>query len=61
MNKATVYVIGVLTAVFVAVVLQVLAQDELGISQQPIVVGSLASAGILSLACAVGSLARARK
>ena len=33
MNKALVYVVGFLGAVFAAIILQVLAQDEFGISQ----------------------------
>jgi len=36
-----------------AVILHALAQDEFGISSQSIVVDSLASAGIISVACAV--------
>ena len=40
MNKALVYVVGFLGAVFAAIILQVLAQDEFGISQESIVVDS---------------------
>jgi hypothetical protein len=65
MNKPLVYVAAFFGAVLAAVVLQVLVQDEFGISQESIVVGSLATAGILSLSCAGGALVitlvRARK
>jgi len=53
MNKGLVYVVGFLGAVITAVILHALAQDEFGISSQSIVVDSLASAGIISVACAV--------
>ena len=61
MNKILVYVAGFLGAVFAAGVLHVLAQDELGISQQSIVFNSLSSAGILSVACVVGMLVKMKK
>ena len=61
MNKILVYVAGFLGAVFAAGVLHVLAQDELGISQQSIVFNSLSSAGILSAACVVGTLVKMKK
>jgi len=56
MNTALIYIVGFLGAVITAVILHMLAQDEFDISQESIVVGSLAFAGILSLVCAVGAL-----
>ena len=57
MNKWLIYAVGFLGAVVAAQILLVLGQDVLDIAPEPIVVGSLASAGILSLACAASTLA----
>jgi hypothetical protein len=65
MNKALRYALGILGAVFAAVILEVLMHDEFNIAQNAIVLGSLASAGMLSLLCAasalISAMVRARK
>jgi hypothetical protein len=61
MNKALAYVAGLIGAVLTAVILHVLAQREFNISQESIVLGSLAFAGILSMAFAVGALVKTSK
>jgi hypothetical protein len=61
MKKGLVYVVGFLCAVIASVILHRLAQDQFGLSQESIVVGSLGSAGILSMACVVGTLMNTKK
>ena len=60
MQRALTYIVGFLGAAVVAVMLYGLVQEELGISSELIAAGSLASAGILSVAL-VGALINARK
>jgi hypothetical protein len=61
MTKALVYVGGFLGAVLAAVILLVLGQDVFNLSSEAIVDNSLASAGILSAACVVGTLIKKNK
>jgi hypothetical protein len=61
MNKRPAYIVGFLGAVVMTVMLRVLMEDDFGISPGSIAVDSLASAGILSLACAAGVLVKAKK
>jgi len=50
MQRTLTYIVGFLGAAVAAVMLYVLVQEELGISSELIAAGSLASAGILSVA-----------
>jgi hypothetical protein len=50
MNKPLVCLMGILTAVIVALILSVFAQDVLDIPERTVVIGSLASAGMICLA-----------
>jgi hypothetical protein len=59
--KAQGCVENLIRAVVAALVLLVLGQDVLDIAPEPLVVGSLASAGILSLACGASTLVGPRK
>ena len=58
MNERHDYVVGVSAALVVALLLSAIAQDGLGIAREAIVVGCLAFAGILGLACVVGALVK---
>lgn len=60
MNKPLAHVGGIFCAVGAAVILYVLTQDVFYISSEAVAVGSLASAGILSMAC-VASALKARR
>ena len=59
--KAQGCVENLIRAVVAALILLVLGRDVLDIAPEPLVVGSLASAGILSLACAASTLVGPRK
>ena len=61
MTKALVFVAGFLGAVLAAVILLVLGQDMLGFSSELIARNSLACAGILGMACVVGTLMKKNK
>jgi hypothetical protein len=61
MNKPVIYIGGFLGAAVAAIILLVIGQDVLDMSAEPIVIGSLASAGLLSLACAVSTWVKRNK
>jgi integral membrane sensor domain MASE1 len=60
-TKTLIYVGGFLSAIVAAVILLVMGQDVFNLSSEAIVDNSLASAGILSAACVVGTLIKKNK